>query len=304
MSSSSINRNGKSEIKIDKLSKVYPGNICALDHIDLDIGGGMFGLIGPNGAGKTSLMRILAGLIRPTSGNAEVFGHTLNSARGRQSVKGLLGYLPQELGLYPNLTGREFLDYIAILKGIVDPANRKRQIVELLETVRLTEAADRKLKGYSGGMKRRIGIAQALLGQPKLLIVDEPTSGLDPEERVRLRTVLAEMAKRCTVILSTHIIEDISQSCNDLALMNKGTIIFRGSPAALIAQASGQVWHITTQDETIDSNLSIVSMVQLETGTRYRVVGTPEAHYQATPIEPSLEDGYIYVLQRTRAVTA
>jgi ABC-type multidrug transport system ATPase subunit len=290
------------DIKITDLTKIYPGKVCALDHIHLEIGSGMFGLLGPNGAGKTSLMRILAGLVRATNGSVTVFGHELDTAQGRRAVKAVLGYLPQELGLYPNLTGREFLDYIAILKGIVDPSARRRQISELLETVRLVEAADRKLNGYSGGMKRRIGIAQALLGQPRLLIVDEPTSGLDPEERVRLRTVLAETAKRCTVILSTHIIEDISQSCNDLALMNKGKILFRGSPSVLIAQAKGQVWQITTQGEAVDSSLSVVSILQLEDGVRYRVVGTPAPHYQAVAVEPSLEDGYIYMLQRERAL--
>lgn len=298
-----INRPSTVDIKIEGLSKTYPGNIHALDNINLEIDSGMFGLIGPNGAGKTSLMRILAGLVTPTSGNATVFGNSLYTAQGRHAVKAVLGYLPQELGLYPNLTGREFLDYIAILKGIVDPGTRRRQITDLLETVRLTTAADRKLKGYSGGMKRRIGIAQALLGQPRLLIVDEPTAGLDPEERVRLRTVLAEMAKHCTVILSTHIIEDISQSCNDLALMNQGKIMFRGSPSALIAEARGQVWQVTTNAEPIDSNLSIVSILQLENGIRYRVVGEPASHYGAIPVEPSLEDGYICMLQRVRATS-
>lgn len=296
--------NGTSTIKIDGLSKTYPGGVHALDRIDLEINGGMFGLIGQNGAGKTTLMRILAGLVRPTSGNVNVFGHSLHSVRGRQAVKALLGYLPQELGLYPNLSGREFLDYIAILKGIVNAVERRQQVAHLLETVRLSDVADRKLKGYSGGMKRRIGIAQAMLGQPKLLIVDEPTAGLDPEERVRLRTVLAEMAKRCTVILSTHIIEDISQSCNDLALVNKGKIMFRGSPAVLIAQARGHVWQITTQDQTVNGDLSVVSILHMEGGVRYRVVGTPDAHYNAIQVEPSLKDGYIYMLQQARGAVS
>jgi ABC-2 type transport system ATP-binding protein len=293
--------NGTPNIKIDKLSKVYPGGVQALDHIDLEIGSGMFGLIGPNGAGKTSLMRILAGLVRPSAGNISVFGHNLNTSQGRQAVKMVLGYLPQELGTYPNLTGREFLDYIAILKGIVYPTERRQQVSELLEMVRLADVADRRLKGYSGGMKRRIGIAQAMLGQPKLLIVDEPTAGLDPEERVRLRTILADMSKRCTIILSTHIIEDISQTCNDLALVNKGKILFRGSPSALISQARGQVWQIVTQEDSVGSDLSVVSMVQMEHGVKYRVVGTPEVRYNATSVEPSLEDGYIFILKQTRA---
>lgn len=287
-------------ITIRQLSKTYPGGVQALNQIDLEINGGMFGLIGPNGAGKTTLMRILAGLMRPSQGEALVMGHDLHDAGGRQAVKASLGYLPQDLGIYPNLTGREFLDYIAILKGITSGLERRRQCDSLLETVRLTEAADRKVKGYSGGMKRRLGIAQAMLDTPRLLIVDEPTSGLDPEERVRLRTVLSEMSKRCTVILSTHIIEDISQSCTDLALMYKGQILFRGSPSTLIGQARGKVWQITTSGESPNNGLSVVSMLQLENGVRYRVVGTPEPHHKAVLVEPSLEDGYIWMLQQAR----
>lgn len=287
-------------ITIRQLSKTYPGGVRALNQIDLEINGGMFGLIGPNGAGKTTLMRILAGLMRPSQGEARVMGHDLHDSSGRQAVKASLGYLPQDLGIYPNLTGREFLDYIAILKGITSSLERRRQCDSLLETVRLTEVADRKVKGYSGGMKRRLGIAQAMLDTPQLLIIDEPTSGLDPEERVRLRTVLSEMAKRCTVILSTHIIEDISQSCTDLALMYKGQILFRGSPSTLIGQARGKVWQITTSGESPNNGLSVVSMLQLETGVRYRVVGTPEPHHEAVLVEPSLEDGYIWMLQQAR----
>jgi len=168
----------------------------------------MFGLLGPNGAGKTTLMRILAGLLRPTSGRVHVFGHDVTEPKGKLAVKALLGYLPQELGLYPDLTAREFLDYVALLKGLSDPNARRRQIADRLELVRLTEAADRRLKTYSGGMKRRVGIAQALLGEPQLIIVDEPTVGLDPEERVRLRNLLGDTARHCAVILSTHIVED------------------------------------------------------------------------------------------------
>ena len=209
-------------IEIDNLTKTYRGNVHALNGIDLTIGTGMFGLVGPNGAGKTTLMRILAGLLRSSGGSVTVFGHDLSTNAGRQAAKANLGYLPQDLGLYPNLNAYEFLDYMAILKGVTDKNERQRQIADLLEKVRLTDAAKRRLKTYSGGMKRRIGIAQALLGDPKLLIVDEPTAGLDPEERVRFRNLLSDMAAERTIILSTHIVEDISQSCNDLAVMRGG----------------------------------------------------------------------------------
>ncbi len=285
-------------IEVTNLSKTYGGAVHALRGIDLDIKNGMFGLVGPNGAGKTTLMRILAGLIRPTTGTVRVLGHDVTTLQGKFEAKSILGYLPQELGLYPNLTGREFLDYIAILKGVTDKRARRQQVTDLLESVRLADVADRRLKTYSGGMKRRIGVAQALLGSPKLLIVDEPTVGLDPEERVRFRNLLSEMASRCTVILSTHIVEDISHSCNDLAVISQGQVIFRGAPGDLITQARGHVWSITTQGERPNSGLAVVSTLQMHDGVQYRVLGTPEPDYNAVSIEPSLEDGYIWLMRQ------
>jgi ABC-type multidrug transport system ATPase subunit len=212
----------------------------------------------------------------------------------------VLGYLPQELGLYPDLTALEFLDYVAVLKGVSDKAERQTQLGEILELVSLTGDARRKMRTYSGGMKRRVGIAQALLGSPQLLIVDEPTSGLDPEERVRLRNLLADMSVRCTVILSTHIIEDISQSCNDLAVINLGQVLFRGSPGDLIAQARGRVWNLISSGERPDSDLTVVSTMQIHNGVQYRVIGTPSEAYNAVPVEPTLEDSYIWLMQQSR----
>lgn len=284
-------------IEITALTKTYRGGVKALDGLSLEIGTGMFGLVGPNGAGKTTLMRILAGLLRPTTGRVLAFGHDMNSSSGRMAAKASLGYLPQELGLYPNLNACEFLDYMAILKGVTDARQRKGQIDELLEKVRLSDVAKRRLKTYSGGMKRRIGIAQALLGDPRLLIVDEPTSGLDPEERVRFRNLLADMALERTIILSTHIVEDISQSCNDLAVMRSGRVIFRGSPASLIERARGHVWTITSSGARPNGGLTLVSTLQLAGGVLYRVVGDPSPEYRAAPIEPSLEDGYMWLMQ-------
>lgn len=231
-------------IEITGLSKTYGRSIHALQNVDLCIETGMFGLLGPNGAGKTTLMRIMAGLLRPTSGKVSVWGNDLATLQGKQAAKALLGYLPQELGLYPNLTAREFLDYVAILKGITERATRHRQIDEMLDTVRLIDVAERKLSTFSGGMKQRVGIAQALLGSPRFLIVDEPTAGLDPEERVRLRNLLADVARTSTVILSTHIIDDISQSCNALAVIAQGRVLFRGSPRQLMEQMQNQIWTI------------------------------------------------------------
>lgn len=288
-------------IEITQLSKTYSGNIQALQKVTLQIGRGMFGLVGPNGAGKTTLMRIIAGVLRPTSGDVQVFGHSVNSSQGKRAIKMRLGYLPQELGLYPDLTAWEFLDYMAVLKGVTDRRGREQQIAELLDHVRLTDVARRKLKTYSGGMKRRVGIAQALLGDPQVVIVDEPTSGLDPEERVRLRNLLGEVASRCTVILSTHIIEDISQSCRDLAVINKGQVAFQGSPSELIRQAQGKVWLVKTDGAKPNGASVVVSSMHLHDGTQYRVLGDLSNHPQVTPAEPSLEDGYIWLMQGAAA---
>lgn len=286
-------------IEITNLTKTYRGGVKALNGVTLDIGMGMFGLVGPNGAGKTTFMRILAGLLRPTTGQVVSFEHNMSTAHGRMAAKANLGYLPQELGLYPNLNAVEFLDYMAILKGVTDGGERRRQIHDLLEKVRLTDVAKRRLKTYSGGMKRRIGIAQALLGNPRLLIVDEPTSGLDPEERVRFRNLLADMALERTIILSTHIVEDISQSCNDLAVMRAGRVVFRGAPGDLIERARGHVWTITSSGERPNGGLTLVSTLQMANGVQYRVVGDPPPEYRAVANEPSLEDGYMWLMQDT-----
>jgi ABC-type multidrug transport system ATPase subunit len=285
-------------ISIRHLHKTYRGGVHALRDLNLDIAGsGMFGLLGVNGAGKTTLMRILAGLLTPTGGSVHVFDNDMAAAQGRVAVKSLLGYLPQELGLYPDLTAREFLDYLAILKGVTDRAEREQQVNETLQTVRLADDADRRLKTYSGGMKQRVGIAQALLGNPRLLIVDEPTAGLDPEERVRFRNLLAGVAQRCTVILSTHIVEDIDQSCNDMAVLYQGAILFRGSPAELITQVRGKVWMILDNPD----DLIVVSTHQLPDTIQYRVLGEPAPHHAASPVEPRLEDAYLWLMNRTRA---
>ena len=284
-------------IEITNLTKQY-SEVQALRGVDLEIGTGMFGLVGPNGAGKTTLMRILAGLVKPTNGRIHLFNHDLSTNKGKMAAKAQLGYLPQEFGFYPELTAVQFLDYMAILKGIRSKTDRQRQVGEVLEQVRLTDVANRKIKTYSGGMKRRVGIAQALLGDPKLVIVDEPTVGLDPEERVRLRNLLADTADRCTVILSTHIIEDISQSCNDLAVMQKGQVLFRGSPRDLITAARGKVWHIVTQGERPNGRTAVVSTLQLQEGVQFRVLGEPDPKYNAQPAEPSLEDGYMWLMSQ------
>lgn len=294
-------------IEIVNLSKTYGKggrSVQALNGIDLKIKSGMFGLLGPNGAGKTTLMRILAGIVNPTNGMVSIGGHDLSSEAGKKAVKTVLGYLPQELGVYPELTAYQFVDYMAILKGIDNAQQRRLQVEKTLELVGLMDAAERKLKGFSGGMKRRVGIAQALVNNPQLLIVDEPTAGLDPEERIRFRNLLVNLAAERTVILSTHIVEDIGQTCTDLAVLGHGKVLFRGSPSELTKAASGHVWMVTTSAlEKPDHGLTIVSMLHLADGTQYRLVGESITGFpNAQPASPGLEDGYIWLMKNAGQV--
>ena len=284
------------QVTIQRLNKVYRGNVQALHDVDLDISRGLFGLLGPNGAGKTTLMRILAGILRPTSGTVRVGEFDAASERGRTAIKRMLGYLPQELGLYPDLSAREFLDYIAILKGLGEAQGRRRRVADLLEMVGLADVAQRKLRTYSGGMKRRVGIAQALLNDPELLIVDEPTAGLDPEERIRFRNLLAEMGSDRTVLLSTHIVEDIAQTSQRLAVMRAGQVVFTGSIADLVSAARGKVWTVTTPGAKPEGAWTIISTLHLGHAVQYRVVGEGTPGAGAQPAEPSLEDGYIWLM--------
>jgi ABC-type multidrug transport system ATPase subunit len=279
-------------IEISGLTKAYRGRVAALDGLDLVVPTGMFGLLGANGAGKTTLMRILAGLVRPTKGRVIVGGHDLSTGAGRTAVLHTLGYLPQDLGVYPDLTARQFLDYVALLKGMDEGAARRRRVAELLEVVGLTADADRRLRGFSGGMRQRIGIAQALLADPQLLIVDEPTAGLDPAERIRFRTLLSQFAGRRTVLLSTHIVDDIAQTCRELAVLAKGRLIFRGTVDELTRYAEGRVWSVVT-DGPAPAEGTVVSALPHETCMRYRIVAPTRPSPQAQQLEPGLEDGYI-----------
>lgn len=292
------------EIVLQELAKTYRGGVRALADVDLTIPTGMYGLLGPNGAGKTTLMRILAGILRPTGGTVWIGEHDCGTEAGRVAVKRTLGYLPQELGLYPDLSAREFLDYIGILKGMEDRAVRQRRVDELLETVALANVASRKLKTFSGGMKRRVGIAQALLNDPQLLIVDEPTAGLDPEERIRFRNLLADLAGNRTVLLSTHIVEDVAQTCRVLAVLAGGQVRFHGSVMELVQAARGKVWTITTDGPKPDGDFTVVSTLHLGTSVQYRIVGEPSPLIGALPADPSLEDGYVWLMREQRTPLA
>ena len=289
------------EIMIEHVSKRY-GSYEALRGIHLRIDHGMFGLLGPNGAGKTTLLRILATLLRPTSGRVIIGSSDLSQSRQRKAVRAQLGYLPQELGLYPDLSGREFLDYMGLLKCLYDRRALRQQIASLLGLVSLTAEADRKVKTYSGGMKRRLGIAQALLGDPQILVIDEPTAGLDPEERIRLRTLLTRLAEDRIVILSTHVVEDIGQTCERLAVLDKGTLVFDGLTRQLVESATGHTWQFLAPSDYIPSSaFSIISALPQKDGTLYHVVGPePQGPAQKVqPLLPTLEDGYVWLRQQT-----
>ena len=284
-------------IEISGLTKTYRGGVAALDGLDLTVPTGMFGLLGANGAGKTTLMRILAGILRPSSGRVTVGRHDIGTGAGRIAVQRDLGYLPQDLGVYPDLTARQFLDYVALLKGMDDRTVRRRRVGELLEVVALTAHADRRLRGFSGGMRQRVGIAQALLADPQLLIVDEPTAGLDPEERIRFRTLLSQFAGRRSVLLSTHIVDDIAQTCREVAVLAKGRLIFRGTVDELTRRAEGQVWSIVT-DGPPPTEGTVVSALPHDDGMRYRIVAATAPNPRAHPVQPGLEDGYLAVTTR------
>lgn len=294
------------DITIEHITKKY-GAHQALKGVDLHIEHGMFGLLGPNGAGKTTLLRILATLLRPTSGRVVIGGADLSQGRQRKAVRAHLGYLPQELGLYPDLSGREFLDYMGLLKRLYDRGARRQQIAALLAVVSLSGDADRKIKTYSGGMKRRLGIAQALLGDPQILVIDEPTAGLDPEERIRLRTLLARLAEERVVILSTHVVEDISQTCERLAVLDQGRIVFDGLTRELIEAASEHAWQfLATSNYVPSEDLSVISALPHREGTLYHVVGPqPRGPIRdLQPLSPTLEDGYVWLRQRTASLRA
>lgn len=289
-------------IEIKGLTKSYGKGsqaVKALNGIDLTIKEGMFGLLGPNGAGKTTLMRILAGIVLPSAGRVSVEGYSLAYEKNREQVKSVLGYLPQELGMYPDLTARQFIDYMAILKGLHDPAERKRRVGKVIDMVGLNQAADRKIKGFSGGMKRRVGIAQALVNNPRILIVDEPTAGLDPEERIRFRNLLVDLASDRVVLLSTHIVEDIGQTCDDLAVLSHGKLLFCGTPSEMIGAAEGRVWAVTSSNgQKPNHGLTVVSMLHLSNGIQYRLVGpAPEEYPEAVPVQPGLEDAYVWLMK-------
>ncbi len=278
---------------VSNLSKTYPNGVQALRNVSLTIPEGMYGLLGPNGAGKSTLMRILATLQAPDAGSVHL--GEIDVLRQKDEVRRTLGYLPQEFGLYPKVSAERLLDHFALLKGIEHPRDRREVVHTLLRQVNLWDVRAQKLGGYSGGMKQRFGVAVALLGNPRLLIVDEPTAGLDPAERVRFLNLLAELGEHGVVLLSTHIVEDVSELCTRMAIIDQGQILLEAEPLAAVAEMRGRIWRriiAKTELAAISAEHAVISTKLLAGRTVVRVYRESSADDGFEPAEPELEDVY------------
>lgn len=285
---------------VENLCKTYRRSVQALRGVQLSLQPGVLGLLGPNGAGKSTLMRILATVTQASSGR--VLWNTVNIAQNPDALRDVLGYLPQDFGVYPNLNAIEFLGYLAAVKGIA-PAPAKKRIAELLELVNLADAAKRPLGEYSGGMRQRAGIAQALLNDPQLLIVDEPTAGLDPEERVRFRNLLSELSGERIVILSTHIVSDVEAVATSIAILAHGELLAHEAPEALLASVAGKVWEVVVPSAELSElrqKYLVSSTAHRSDGVHARVIANSAPSSSARSVEPSLEDAYLAILGARR----
>lgn len=288
------------KLQISNLTKTYSNGVKALDNLNLEIGTGMFGLLGPNGAGKSSLMRTIATLQKPDSGS--ITFDEINVLEDQNALRKVLGYLPQEFGVYPNMSAERLLDYFAQLKGISSSSDRKAIVKEVLEVTNLWDVRKKSVSGYSGGMKQRFGIAQLLLNNPKLIIVDEPTAGLDPAERHRFLNVLREIGTNHTVIFSTHIVDDVKELCNDLAILNGGKILYRGTPTDSTKELEGKIWmRIVERDELekFEKEFNIISSNYNQDNTlNIRVFSENKPDETFVPATPHLEDVYFVTLKK------
>ncbi len=297
------------ELRIQNLSKRYANGVQALDRVSLTIGAGMFGLLGPNGAGKSTLMRIIATLQEADSGSVTLDGDfaSIDALNRKDQLRRVLGYLPQEFGLYPKVTALQLLDHFAQLKGIANGRDRRALVEALLRQTNLWEARNQKLGTFSGGMKQRFGIAQALIGNPKLIIVDEPTAGLDPEERVRFHNLLSEIGEHVIVILSTHIVSDVSDLCQSMAIIHLGRVLIEGHPMQLARSLRGRIWKklIARNDVAAYKEKLPVISSRLVTGrTLIRVYGEAPPEPDFEPVEPDLEDVYFWRVSHSGTLPA
>ncbi|WP_271405178.1 ABC transporter ATP-binding protein [Tenacibaculum soleae] len=284
-------------LSIKNLTKIYPNGVKALNGINLEITNGMFGLLGANGAGKSSLMRTIASLQEPTSGS--IAFNAIDIIKQPQEVRKQLGYLPQEFGVYPKISAEKLLDHLAVLKGILNKKERKEQVTALLQQVNLYQHRKKSVFTFSGGMRQRFGIAQALLGNPQIIIVDEPTAGLDPEESNRFLNLLSEIGENVIVILSTHIVEDVRNLCPKMAILSNGEIISQGNPKELVASIDGKIWTkiIPKKDITIYKKAFDIISTKLVAGeTQIRVLSDQKPEEGFEKINPNLEDFYFTAL--------
>lgn len=279
------------KLSINNLYKTYPNGVKALDNVTIEIENGMFGLLGPNGAGKSSLMRTLATLQEADSGTATL--NDINILEQPNEIRKILGYLPQEFGVYPKINAEQLLDHVSILKGITNTKERKELVTYLLNKVNLYEKRKKNVKSFSGGMKQRVGIAQALIGNPKLIIVDEPTAGLDPGERNRFYNLLADVGKEVIVILSTHIVDDVRELCTKMAIMNLGEIVYQGAPQSAIDELNGKVFQKLVERESLEeyaNNFSIISNKMIGGKPLIHVLNDSNPGNGFEPVKPNLED--------------
>ncbi|HEX3470478.1 MAG TPA: ABC transporter ATP-binding protein [Silvibacterium sp.] len=287
-------------LTITGLSKTYSNGVQALKDLNLTIGNNMFGLLGPNGAGKSTLMRTIATLQEPDSG--EIWLDNINVVKQKDTVRRLLGYLPQEFGVYPKISGLDMLSHLAVMKGVTDSGERKEMVEALLNQTNLWDARKKALSTYSGGMKQRFGIAQALLANPKLIIVDEPTAGLDPAERHRFLNLLSSIGRDVIVILSTHIVEDVRELCNRMAIISNGELLLEGSPAQALETLSSRIWSKLVTDESeltaLETQLQIVSVQLLGGAHEVRVYSETNPGSGFSPVDPNLEDVYFLNMER------
>jgi ABC-2 type transport system ATP-binding protein len=286
-------------LRISNLSKTYPNGLKALNNVNLEISSGMFGLLGPNGAGKSSLMRTIATLQEPTEGT--IFLDELDVVGNKDEMRKWLGYLPQDFGFYPKVSAEDMLDHFAILKGISDKKERKELCDALLHQTNLYEARKRNIGDYSGGMRQRFGIAQALLGNPKVIIVDEPTAGLDPQERNRFHNLLSEVGENIIVILSTHIVEDVRNLCQNMAVMNLGNVLFNGKTSESMQLLKGKIWSKLIAKEELAAHrerFKVISTKVVEGKILVHTLADSQPEAAFSQVDPDLEDVYFSFINK------
>ncbi len=284
-------------LSVDSVTQIYRGGVTALNNVSIEIKPGLFGLLGPNGAGKSTLMRTIATLQTPSKGSIR-FGD-IDVIKEPERLRQILGYLPQDFGVYPRVSAYRMLDHMAVLKGIANTRERRQTVETLLRQTNLWAVRNKAVAGFSGGMRQRYGIAQALIGQPQLLIVDEPTAGLDPEERNRFLNLLADISQNVVVILSTHIVDDVAQLCSDMAIISKGNIVRQGAPNALTAELNGKVWRAFIAKGELDqakSQFNVILSRLVGGRTLIHVVSDTNPGSGFEPVVPDLEDVYFTAL--------